>query len=221
MIAAMTFTVYAEIDMPMIYGWDGDVATNFVGEPISDTWAFDPDTETYYLLDSEGKVKQEEKSFDSGEEAEKGYVELHAILPDDLKGYDVEVTISSATQSYSKTLYEVNDYKTMMEVDVGTYNIELAMISGDLKGQYPAKFDSDFVVYADSTAALIELDFRPVEVPAETVQEDISEQKATDDEADKKDEGINIFQIIVIVILVVIVIVGIIAAKKIHDNSVE
>lgn len=212
----MVIPVYADLQMPQIYSWEEETARDFNGNLISDCWAYDPsqETEKFVKLDSEGHIIEKKETFE--EEQSTGWIEVEAILPEELKGYDVVVGITGP-DSYQIILYGINDHKARQEVLTGTYKIETAMISGDYKGEYPATFPDEIEVYENSTAAVLKTDFtkEEIEEPETTIQE--TPDPVIEEETPEK--SISILQIIVISIFVLIIIGGIYIFKKIRDNS--
>lgn len=216
LIVFMVIPVYADLQMPQIYSWEEETARDFNGNLISDCWAYDPsqETEKFVKLDSEGHIIEKKETFE--EEQSTGWIEVEAILPEELKGYDVVVGITGP-DSYQIILYGINDHKARQEVLTGTYKIETAMISGDYKGEYPATFPDEIEVYENSTAAVLKTDFtkEEIEEPETTIQE--TPDPVIEEETPEK--SISILQIIVISIFVLIIIGGIYIFKKIRDNS--
>lgn len=217
LIVFMVIPVYADLQMPQIYSWEEETARDFNGNLISDCWAYDPsqETEKFVKLDSEGHIIEKKETFEE-EGASTGWIEVEAILPDELKGYDVVIGITGP-DSYQIILYGINNHKARQEVIAGTYKIETAMISGDYKGEYLATFPDEIEVYENSTAAVLKTDFtkEEIEEPETTIQE-------TPDpviEEEKPEKRISILQIIVISIFVLIIVGGIYIFKKIRDNS--
>lgn len=217
LIVFMVIPVYADLQMPQVYSWEEETARDFNGNLITDCWAYDPsqETEKFVKLDGEGHVIEKKETFEE-EGQSTGWIEVEAILPDELKGYDVVIGITGP-DSYQIILYGINNHKARQEVLVGTYKIETAMISGDYKGEYPATFPDEIEVYKNSTAAVLKTDFtkEEIEEPETTIQE-------TPDpviEEEKPEKRISILQIIVISIFVLIIVGGIYIFKKIRDNS--
>ncbi|MCI9545736.1 MAG: hypothetical protein HFH60_03465 [Lachnospiraceae bacterium] len=214
---SLCIPAYADLQMPQVFSWEEDVAKDFNGNPITDCWAYDPGqkTEKFVKLDSKGKLIEKKADFEV-EGQSKGWVELEAILPEKLKGYDVTVGITGP-DSYQILLYEINDHKAMQEVLIGTYKVEVAMISGDFKGEFPAAFPDEIEVYENSTAAVLKIDFtkEEVEEPEITIQE----EPEPIIEEEKEEKSISILQIIVISVFVIIILAGLYIFKKIRDNS--
>lgn len=218
LIVFMVIPVYADLQMPQVYSWEEETARDFNGNPITDCWAYDPsqETEKFVKLDSEGHIIEKKETFEEEGEST-GWIEVEAILPDELKGYDVVVGITGP-DSYQILLYGINNHKARQEVLTGTYKIEIAMISGDYKGEYPATFPDEIVVYENSTAAVIKVDFtkEEVEEPETTIQEKEPEIVIEDEKTEK---SISTLQIIVISVFALIIVAGIYIFKKIRDNS--
>lgn len=209
--------VAAEISLPQVFSWQDEIARDWNGNPITDCWAYDPSqtTEKYVRLDSEGKLVEQKATFEvENKEAPKGWIKFQAVLPENLKGYTVVVGIAGPN-NYEVKLYDINDYTLMQEVVEGTYRIEVAMISGDYKGEYPATFESEINVYANSTASVLKVDFTPKEVEEgpETIPEVEPEPIV------EEDDGITLLQIIVLSLLAGIVGAGLFIFKKIKDNE--
>lgn len=215
---SLSIPAYADLQMPQVFSWEDDIAKDFNGNPVTDCWAYDPsqETEKFVKLDSKGKLIEKKADF-KVEGQSKGWVEVEAILPEELKSYDVVVGITGP-ESYQITLYEINNHKAMQEVLTGTYKVEVAMISGDFKSEFPATFEDEIVVYENSTAAILKVDFtkgEAIEEPETTTQK----EPEPIIEEDKEEKSISILQIIVISIFAIIVLAGLYIFKKIRDNS--
>lgn len=216
----MAMPVFADLQMPQVYSWEEETARDFNGNLITDCWAYDPsqETEKFVRLDNEGKIIEKKETFET-EEQSTGWIEVEAILPDELKGYDVVVGVTGP-DSYQILLYEINDHKAMKEVLTGTYKIETAMISGDYKGEYPAVFTDEIRVYENSTAAVLKIDFtqkEEIEEPKETEQTTTETEPEPITQEDEK--GISVLQIIVLSIFAIIIIMGLFIFKKLKDNE--
>lgn len=220
LIVFMAMPVYADLQMPQVYNWEEETARDFNGNLITDCWAYDPsqETEKFVKLDSKGKVVEKKESFESEEEAT-GWIEVEAILPDELKGYDVVVGVTGP-DSYQILLYGINDHRTMKEVLTGTYKIETAMISGDYKGEYPATFIDEVRVYENSTAAVLKIDFtKEDEVEEPETTEQITTEPEPEPVIEESKKGISGLQIIVLSIFAIIIAIGLFILKKLKENE--
>lgn len=210
-----TLPVCAELDLPQIFSWEDEIAKDFNGETITDCWAYDPSQETdkFIKLDENGKIIEQKETLENNIKEQKGWIKAEAIVPDELKGYTVIISIVGP-QNYEFMLYDINDYSAMQEVVAGTYRIDVAMIAGDYKGEYPSTFKEEITVYPNSTASVLTVDFTEKETT-----EEITEVTTEITEPIEEENKINILQIIVIGILVVIVGAGLFIFKKIKDNE--
>ncbi len=217
LILLFPLSAFADIQMPQVYSWEDDIARDFNGNPVTDCWAYDPsqETEKYVLLDGEGKLIDQSSTFqvEGIDTAEKGWIEVEAILPEELQQYDVLVSILGDYEGYEFHLYQDNSHKALKEVLAGTYHIDVAMIAGDTNNQYPATFEGEVTVYPNSTAALLKVDFTQEPEVTETEEPEVTEPQEV------VEEGPGLLQYVVIGILVLIIVAGIFIFIKIKQNE--
>lgn len=214
----LTVPTFAAIEMPQVFSWEDDIARDFNGNPVTDCWAYDPSQPEmkYVKLDKDGKLIEQKATYEVvSEEKQTGWIKYEAILPDELKGYTVNVSITGP-ETYNVSLYDINDYTSMQEVVAGTYKIDVAMIAGDYKNEYPSTFEEEITVYPNSTAAVLSVDFTPQE---EVKEEEPEETTEVVEEVVVEEKGFGVLQIVVITILVLIAGAGIFVFKKIKDNE--
>lgn len=215
---SLTVPAFAAIEMPQVFSWEDGIARDFNGNPVTDCWAYDPSQPEmkYVKLDEEGKMIEQKATYEvAAEEQQTGWIKYEAILPDELKGYTVNVSIVGP-ETYNVNLYDINDYTSMQEVVAGTYKIDVAMIAGDYKNEYPSTFKEEITVYPNSTATILSVDFTPKE---EVTEEEPEETTEVIEETVVEEKGIGALQIIVIVIFALIAGAGIFVVKKIKDNE--
>ena len=139
--------------------------------------ATDEDNIRYYLMDKEYNIietrTQEEmqplidkdptdsgagQSFETDDADEVGSLTLTAIVPKDVDGKDVVVTLYNGVTTADYHLYSTNNYETTEIVPVGTYSVVNVRIQGDVAQTYTASY-ADSVEVTEDGGAYYTFDF--------------------------------------------------------------
>ena len=171
----------SDLDIPIVVKWEDGVPYDLDGpvEVYKDSvWVRDKsNAETkYVLIDEQYKVLEERKELertDSGrregergtwftvpEGGKAGTLAVSAVLPEELLGKDVIVTVSSNDGQGSLYLRQANGYEQTELVPAGTYRLFEAKVLGDVTQKYNPVYDAADLVISERGYGHLQIEFR-------------------------------------------------------------
>ena len=156
-------SVKAVSELPTITSYvDGYAYSNEM--LLTDTWAYDINTNRYVKLGTEGNILYELDEPNKDPYVERGKFKLSANVPNNLKDMEIEVEIATMPYDYVFILNKDNNFTIEEDVIADTYTVTLTLNKTD--EEYEVFFPSIINVYSDKETS-IDLDYSKYEVKEE------------------------------------------------------
>ena len=212
-----------DLDIPIVVRWDHGVPYDLDGpvEVYKDSvWVKDKSgvENRFILIDRQYQILEERKVlerpgrssgegepgvwFASPEHGKIGTLAVSAILPEELLGKDVVVTVSdSSGGNGSLYLRQANGYEQSELVPAGRYQVFEAKVLGDVTQRYDPVYEGEDVVVDENGYGHIEIEFREGVAPMRTRENSVDEDK---DGREQQTDKEGMFPFVMAMILVCI-----------------
>lgn len=157
-----------------------DGVAYYENQKVTDKWAYDINEKIYVKLDSNGYVIMRLSDPKMDPSLEHGTIKYKAILPDVLKGKDIEIVLYGHPFHYRVVLNKDNNYELSVDTISDIYTIRSVVY--DNNSEYEVDYPNYVKVFANKETEVV-FDYSKYE---EKEQKKIEKQKIINQENNKK-----------------------------------